>query len=364
MKLRKWIALIIVLGLLLRGLVALEADATFDALIQAAIGDGDRLEAAVLSQSSLLMATAAPPLPEAEPEDVFEASSAVEDAPPPEAEPEALSAYIPTLPDLWYTPSTTDPQMTRSDLDSRQRAAKIYLRNHTAYSIDIEGLLTEPLSFDPGAGGPTVLILHTHGTEAFTPDGGDWYDNVDNYRTSDKSLNVIRVGEEIAAVFESRGIAVLHDRQLHDYPSFRGSYGRSLTTAEWYLARYPEIQIIIDVHRDAIPDGNGGFVRTMADIEGYNSAQVMLVVGTDHAGLYHPDWRENLKFALRLHAAMAEQHPSLVRPLRLREERFNAHLAPGAILVEIGTCANTLQEALVAARFFAASAADVILGDG
>jgi len=361
MKLQKWIALLIVLGLLLRGLVALGADATFDALIQAALGDGDRLEAAVLSQSSLLMATAAPPISETEPEEPLEAP-VTEEPPPPEEEPEPLSAYIPAMPDLWYTPPVTDPR--RSNLDPRQQAAQIYTRNSTTYSIDIAELLTEPLSFDPGAGGPTVLILHTHGTEAFTPDGDDWYDNTDNYRTTDKRLNVIRIGEEIAGIFESRGIAVLHDRQLHDYPSFRGSYGRSLTAAEWYLARYPEIQVIIDVHRDAVPDGNGGFVRTTVDIDGVSSAQVMLVVGTDHAGLYHPNWRENLKFALRIHAAVAELHPYLMRPLRLREERFNAHLAPGAILVEIGTCANTLQEALLAARLFAASAADVILAGG
>jgi len=358
MKLRKWIALILVLGLLLRGIVAVGADATFDALIQSAVGDGGRLEAAVRSQSSLLMATAAPPLceiPETEREE-----PPVTEMPAPEIYSETQPADSPALPDLWYTGPMPAPRATASDPAPQQRAEEIYLRNLTTYSIDVEGLLSEPLRFAPGSA-PTVLILHTHGTEAFTPDGDDWYDNADNYRTTDKNLNVIRVGEEIAAVFESQGITVLHDRQLHDYPSFRGSYGRSLTTAEWYLARYPEIQIIIDVHRDAIPDGNGGFVRTTVDIEGVRSAQVMLVVGTDHAGLYHPDWRENLKFALRIHAAMLETHPSLVRPLRLREERFNAHLAPGAILVEIGTCANTLQEALVAARLFAASAADVIL---
>jgi len=209
-----------------------------------------------------------------------------------------------------------------------------------------------------------VLILHTHGTESFEPDGDDWYDNVDNYRTNDLNLNITRVGREIAAIFEARGITVHHSQELHDYPSFRGSYGRSLTTAQRYLDAHPEIRVIFDIHRDAIMDAGGQYIRTMAEIEGLQSAQVMLVVGTDHAGLAHPEWRENLAFALRLQAAMVARYPTLARPLSLREERFNAHLAPGAVLVAIGTCANTLQEALTASRLFAEIAADVILDEG
>ncbi|MCL2368729.1 MAG: stage II sporulation protein P [Oscillospiraceae bacterium] len=363
MNLRKRIILIAVLCLLLRGLVALGADATLDALIQTAIGDSERLETTVFSQSSLLMATAEQTPPRPEPE-LEPQEPPIQEEPAPPVEAESAPTYVPILPELWYERPPTPPEERPFGPDHQWSAAGIYIRNSTTYEVDIQDLLSQPLSFDPKADGPTILILHTHGSEAFTPDGDDWYDNADNYRTKDKGLNIIRVGEEIAAIFEARGIRVLHDRQLHDYPSFRGSYGRSLATAEWYLARYPEIQIIIDIHRDAIPDGNGGFVRTMADIEGKNSAQVMLVVGTDHAGLEHPHWRENLKFALRLQAAMLERYPTLARPIRLREERFNAHLSPGAILVEIGTCANTLQEALAAARLFAECTADVILGHG
>ncbi|MCL2368561.1 MAG: stage II sporulation protein P, partial [Oscillospiraceae bacterium] len=140
--------------------------------------------------------------------------------------------------------------------------------------------------------------------------------------------------------------------------------GRSLAAARRYLERYPEIQIILDLHRDAIMDNAGNYIRTLADIEGVTSAQVMLVVGTDHAGLEHPNWRGNLQFALRLQAEMVARYPTFARPMSLREERFNAHLAPGAVLVEIGTCANTLQEALTAGRIFAEIAADVILGVG
>ena len=358
MKLLKRLALLAILALLLRGLGALGVDAALEHMIQTAMGDETLVESAVLSQSSLLMATAeASDLPEleaAEPDDetlyerrYTETPAPAEDEPP------------------VHTPRVAErlPAVTLTGDERTPSAAGIYVRNHTTHEINIEALLAEPLRFDPAADGqPTVLILHTHGTESFEPCADYWYENADNYRSTDKNLNITRVGREVAAVFEARGIRVVHSLEFHDYPSFRGSYGRSLDTARRYLEAYPEIQIIFDIHRDAITNASGQYVRTMAEIEGYDSAQVMLVVGTDHAGLDHPDWRENLKFALQLQAAMVDFHPTFARPLSLREERFNAHLAPGAVLIEIGTCANTLQEALTASRFFAEIAADIILG--
>jgi len=358
MKFLKRIALIAALALLFQGLGALGADTALEGIIQTAMGNDALVEAAVLSQSSLLLAIAEnldplPPLPPPDAPSVSTERTETEATPRPE--PEALPVYRPGR-------AGPLPTLALRSGDDAPSAAGIYVRNHTTYEIDVEALLADPLRFDPGAGGPAVLILHTHGTEAFEPDEDDWYDNVDNYRTTDKRLNITRVGREVAAIFEARGLRVFHSQEFHDYPAFRGSYGRSLATAQQYLEAHPEIQIIIDIHRDAILNASGQYVRTMADIKGVESAQVMLVVGTDHAGLSHPYWRENLKFALQLQAAMVARYPTLARPLSLREERFNAHLAPGAVLVEIGTCANTLQEALTAARLFAEITADVILG--
>ena len=347
--------------MLFRGLVALGVDTAIEGILQTAMGDEALVEATVLRQSSLLLATAE--FVELTPDGSLHQQPSIEEA---EEEPEA--ALLPEPPDQTlpiYRPRRAERLPTRTFRgDGRgPNAAGVYVRNNTTHAIDIEALLQAPLGFDPAPGNPTVLILHTHGTESFEPDGADWYDNVDNYRSNDPNLNITRVGREVAAIFEARGITVLHSQVLHDYPTFRGSYGRSLATAQRYLEAHPEIQVILDIHRDAIMDASGQYIRTMAEIEGLRSAQIMLVVGTDHAGLEHPNWRENLKFALRLQAAMVERYPTLARPLSLREERFNAHLAPGAILVEIGTCANTLQEALTASRLFAEIAADVILGE-
>jgi len=357
MRILKIFLFILALAVLFQGLVALGIDQAFDALLQSTMSDSAVIEATLLSQSPLLMSTAESIEPE---EPLYEIRYTGETKD--ETEP-ATETVQRELPPVYRAERPELPTLTLTGTPRQPNAAGIYVRNHTTYEIDIPALLAEPPSFLP-VENPTVLILHTHGTESFEPDGEDWYDNIDNYRTNDRNLNITRVGREIAAIFEARGITVLHNQELHDYPSFRGSYGRSLDTARRYLEMHPEIQIIFDIHRDAIMDADGRYVRTMANIPDLAASQVMLVVGTDHAGLEHPHWRENFRFALRLQHAMVDRYPSLARPIALREERFNAHLAPGAVLVELGTCANTLQEALAAGRLFAEVAADVILGVG
>ena len=355
-KIGRFILFILALGVLFHGLVALGVDRAFDVLLQSAVNDTALVEGTLLSQSPLLMSTAESA--EAQ-EPLYEIRYTGEQEETEEIPDQEQPRELPPI----HNPYRAErlPSLTLATHPRVPSTADIVVRNHTTFDIDIQALLAEPLQFLP-AEHPSVLIYHTHGTESFEPHGDDWYDNTDNYRTNDTNLNITRVGREIAAIFEDRGIHVLHNQYLHDYPSFRGSYGRSLSTAARYLDHHPEIQIIFDIHRDAVLDANGHYLRTVANIDGVEAGQIMLVVGTDHAGLYHPNWRENFSFALRLQRAMLDYHPSLARPIALREERFNAHLAPGAILVEIGMCGNTLQEALAAGRIFAEIAADVILG--
>lgn len=360
MRIGKRLILLAAIVLLLRGFVALGANTALDHLIQSAMGDAVLVEDIVARQSSWIQ-----PVADAA-DDTISSCTLYEHRYTGEESTPTAPIQLPDRDLPIFRPGSADQvqsiTLTGGD-DKPANAAGITVRNGTTFAIDVETLLNEPLSFDPSNNGtPTVLILHTHGTESFEPDGADWYDNVDNYRTNDMNLNITRVGREVAEIFEARGIRVIHSQTLHDYPSFRGSYSRSLDEVEWYLAQHPEIDIVIDIHRDAIMDLAGNYLRTDANIPGINSAQVMLVIGTDHAGLYHPHWRENLKFALRLQAEMVAFHPTFARPLSLREERFNAHVAPGAILVEIGACGNTLQEALTTARIFAELTANVILG--
>lgn len=358
MKIHKKLALLAIFALLIRGLLAMGAEAALDSLVQVAIQDESIVAGAVFGQSPLL-STVSQNVSFTEEEEVPQQQTEDPDTLPPYDLPPEFSPPV-------QRPFTPPPLPPGISLSGNQNPGihGLRLHNHTTYTVDIESLFYNDLSFDPSHNGnPTVLILHTHGTESFTPHGDDWYENTDNYRSNDTNLNIVRVGAEIAAVLEERGINVIHSRQIHDYPSFRGSYGRSLQAAEEYLARYPHIDIIFDVHRDAIRDASSGnYIRTLVDIAEEDIAQIMFVVGTDHAGLYHPTWRNNLAFVLQLQSEMLGFHPTFPRPISLREERFNHHLSPGSVLVEIGSNANTLQEALLAGRIFAELAANVILG--
>ena len=113
----------------------------------------------------------------------------------------------------------------------------IYIKNETDYNIDISQMLTSPLNFTLDLGKPQVLIIHTHGSESFDPSDGLSYEESDPWRTEDPEHNVIKLGDTLAEALEAQGISVLHDRELYDYPSYAGSYGRSETAIRSYLEK-------------------------------------------------------------------------------------------------------------------------------
>ena len=229
------------------------------------------------------------------------------------------------------------------------------LKNETGYTVDVQQILADGPSVRLPAEGPQVLIIHTHGSEAYTPAGLDRYEANDSFRTEDPRCSVIRVGDELAARLEAAGLRVLHDREIYDYPSYTGSYTRSGEAVERYLAQYPGIAVVIDLHRDAL--GSDGVVyKTMAEEQGTVASQIMLLVGTDGSGLEHPDWRSNLSLALYLQDAVTRVHPTLMRPVALVQQRYNQHLTHGSLILEVGSSGNTLQEALAAIRLFADAA--------
>lgn len=228
--------------------------------------------------------------------------------------------------------------------------------------VDKAALLTAPFSYTPSAE-PTVLIVHTHTSEAYTQTTGWTYTESDPLRTTEDEHSVIRVGAEIAAQLDARGIGVLHDTSYNDYPNYNGAYGRTLEKTTAWLSQYPTVQVVLDVHRDAMEDENGTPIRQNAALsDGTEAAKVMLVVGTDRGGLTHPGWQDNLSLAMKVQAALLRTEPALCRDIDLRRERFNQHLSPGALLVEVGSTGNTLPEALASARVFADSLADVLVG--
>ncbi|MCI8397996.1 MAG: stage II sporulation protein P [Oscillibacter sp.] len=240
-----------------------------------------------------------------------------------------------------------------SDPDGYLIAGRVYVSNSTKHSPSAEavcGAFSARLSEDE----PQILIVHTHGSEAYTPVPGTDIVWSGDYRTTDYRFNVVKAGDEMAAVFGEAGISVLHDRTLYDYPSYSGAYDRSLASIERYLEKYPSISFVLDVHRDAIEDTQGNQYKVVSEIDGVGvAAQMSLVIGSDGSGLSHPDWMENLKLAAAIQEEALARYPTLMRPVLLRNSRYNQHATKGSLLVEVGAAGNSPEEARLAARLFA-----------
>lgn len=256
-------------------------------------------------------------------------------------------------------PAVSAPVFTTTDYHS---SGTVYFKNETDYPIDIAAMLKQDSPVALGHEGVQVLIMHTHGTEAYTQSPGHTYTATGEYRTTDSSANMLRVGKEICDMLNARGISTVHSQSLNDYPAYNGSYNRALKDIQRYVEEYPSIRLVIDVHRDAIASG-GTYYKTSADIDGQQTAQLMFVTGTDAGGLSHSGWRDNLTFQAQLHDRLNSAYPGIMRPMSIRASRFNQHVRAGSMLVEVGACGNTLEEALAAARVFAETLADALLGE-
>ena len=236
----------------------------------------------------------------------------------------------------------------------------VYVYNRTGWELD-SSLLSQGTVDVPLGEGPQILIVHTHGSEAYSMTDGDLYEESDPYRTTDCTHNVVRVGEEMATVFRTYGFQVIHDTTRCDYPAYNGAYDRSKAVVEQWMAQYPTIKVVLDVHRDALV-GSEGEVYKMVSVEaGRKVAQVMMVLGTDAGGADHPRWKDNMAFALRLQRNLVKGYASLVRPTVLRKSRYNQQLCPGSILVEVGGHGNTLSEAIAGGRLWADNVARTLL---
>ena len=233
----------------------------------------------------------------------------------------------------------------------------VYIKNTSSRQISTEDFT--PLSYTGQLAqeGPQVLILHSHATEAYTMPPGQEYEASGTYRTHDTSCNVVRIGDEVASVLSSYGISVLHDRTLHDAASYNDAYDSSYASIQQYLAKYPSISYVLDIHRDAIQDTDGNQYKLVTR-EDPRVAQCCLVMG-----VAHDNWQENLRLSIAVQQELNTALPTLMRPVVARGYRYNQHLCAGSLLVEIGAAGNSLDEALMGARYFAAGFAETILCD-
>jgi len=243
---------------------------------------------------------------------------------------------------------------------------RLLMNNETSYNINIEDFLKRAYPVSPfdinRQDEPVVLIVHTHATESFVADGTFYYSPpFTAERTQDITQNVALIGKALKNKLEEYNIPVVQSVQIHDYPSFRDSYRRSLETVQDYINRYPSIRYVIDVHRDSIIAESGEKFKPTVKINGIDTAQVMIVTGTDNGGAYHPDWRDNLAFTAHFQQKMNSRYPMLARPVNLRAARFNQHTSKGSIILEVGSCGSTFSEAIRAAELVGECLAELIL---
>ncbi len=237
-----------------------------------------------------------------------------------------------------------------------------YLRNYTQMST---GEIAECLATPSGlmlddSDEPQVLIVHTHATESYEHYDADVYDTRNNWRSLDNTTNVVALGDELAKALEAEGIGVIHDTTKHDYPSYNGSYERSAKTIEQYLADYPSIKVVLDIHRDAIEREDSAIVKPVTEVNGVKAAQVMVIAPCDDGKMNMPLWRDNLRFAAALTNAIEADYPTLTRPVFFCYRKYNMDLTPGSLLLEFGSNANTLDEAIYSARLVGKSLAQYL----
>lgn len=230
------------------------------------------------------------------------------------------------------------------------------IKNSTSVSAaEIAAEITNPLSFaiELNSSEPQVLVMHTHATENYRMSAGLWYLPTDTARSTDRDINMCAVGRVITDTLNAAGINTLHDETLNDYPSYTGSYGNSRAVVQQYLAQYPSIKVVLDVHRDAI-ESDGTRMAPVCTVNGRQSAQVMIICGCDNGSTVTlPNWRQNLRFAAAWETAMEAMYPGFTRPMMFSYRFYNQDLTTGSLLIEIGGHGNNLNEALYAGQLAA-----------
>jgi stage II sporulation protein P len=236
------------------------------------------------------------------------------------------------------------------------------IRNNTQYPNS--GMLQAageamPFGIELGSSEPQVLIVHTHITESYDRFDAGFYDVNYPTRSTEITENMGAVGKVAADTLNALGINTLQITEYYDYPSYTGAYSRSAETVKAYLARYPSIKVVLDLHRDGIQREDGTRLKPTAMINGKKAAQFMIVccAGTDEEPV--PEFRENLKFAARLQDSAQTLYPGLTRPVFLTHRYYNQDLSPGSLLIEIGSESNTLAEAKYTGELLARSLAGV-----
>lgn len=214
-------------------------------------------------------------------------------------------------------------------------------------------LLAKDLTINTDAGGPVILIYHTHSQERYADSDGT------------EAMTVVGLGDYLATLLqEIYGIPVLHDKGQYDLPSRDSAYSKAEPAITQILKDNPSIQVVIDLHRDGVAEGT----RLVSQVNGKDTAKIMFFNGLsrttangDISYLPNPYIQDNLAFSLQMQLAAAELYPDFTRPIYLKGYRYNMHLCPKSLLVEVGAQTNTFAEAKNAMEPLAHLLAQVLL---
>ena len=267
----------------------------------------------------------------------------------------ALYTYNTTVPSGMYPIIPTD-----SSADS-----PLKLKNDTSFKIDMEKISSSADKIEPVNIGaqPLVLIVHTHGTESFADKNAPYYNDTVNYpRSEDVSKNIVAVGKVLCDTLSENGIPTIHCEIMHDKDSYINAYDRTAESIQSYIEKYPSIQYIFDVHRDSLIRSDLVKLRPVTLVGDSPCAQIMMIVGSNEKGAGDYAWQDNLVLATAIQKNLFSDARGVARQLNLRGATYNQQYAKHGILVEIGSCGNTLEEAKLAAKVFGNAFAKVING--
>ncbi len=279
---------------------------------------------------------------------VFSANFAEDDESPSHIEDMPLVENSPSQPAVNKTVSSKGGSLSVGE--------DVTINNETSYSPDLNALNASDPAFElKKTDDPLVLIFHSHATESYAPTENYTFFHSSEDRCINPDYNMVRIGKELADELEKRDIGSVHITDLFDYPEYNNSYARSCKSVLEALDKHPSIKIVLDLHRDSIITKEGVKTKLTTTIDGKSVAQLMLVVGTDELGLAHDNWRKNLKFAVDFQKCLLKEEKNFARPINLRTSRFNGHTSPGAVIVEVGTGGNTIEEALASTKYIASA---------
>lgn len=221
--------------------------------------------------------------------------------------------------------------------------------------LDVNKLLTKDMTLQEGVSGPQILIYHTHSQEAYA-----------DSLSGDAGTSVMALGEYLAQILsEQYGIEALHHTGTYDVINRDGAYAEALPGLEQVLRENPSIEVVIDLHRDGVP----ATTHLVTEVNGKKTAQIMFFNGLSRTTaqgeltyLANPYIEENLALSFQMQLAAAEYYPDFARRIYLKGYRYNMHLVPKSLLIEVGAQTNTFQEAKNAMEPLADILAKVLQG--